>query len=117
MEHKTHTEQVFDDYADEVKKIEMEAETVIKDAMSAKDEAIADARSEAAAMLGKKEKKIDADTDERVRKEKEKIDKGREETIRMTMDELKQFEKNARKSMGRAADYIAMKVEEKLEEL
>lgn len=116
MHHKEN-EEILDDFALEVKKIEEEAENILKDAAVKKDEAIANAKAESVSLIAKRQSELEKKKDEKVQKQKEKIDEEKKDILSKGAKELEALDKKSRKNLGKAADFLMKKLEKKIGEL
>jgi len=73
MEHSEEETKETDNFALQVKKIEEEAEKIIADANREKEEIISEAKTKSVSLLAEKQRKLEGEKEEIVKKEKQKI--------------------------------------------
>ena len=115
MHHKE-TEEIIDDFALEVKKIEEEADKILNDAQAKKEEIIALAKTESISMIAKKQAEMEKKKEEKLKVQKDKIEEEKKELIKKNEKETDSFEKNSRKNIPAAVSLVMKKLEKKIEE-
>ncbi len=108
---------VLDEFSLQVKKIEEKAEDILKEAHHKKDYIIANAKTDSIALLGKKKDFLEKKKNEKISKQKKKVDQEKNLLIKKSQEEFKLIEKKARKKIPNAVDFVLKKLEQKIEEL
>ena len=116
MHHET-KEEILDDFALEVKKIEEEAEQTLKDATAKKEEIIVNAKAESVTLITKRQAELEKKKEEKIKKQKETIDDDKKEIMKKGEKEVELMAKNSRKNIDKATDFVLNKLDEKIEEL
>ena len=107
-------EEILDDFALEVRKIEEEAERILKDAQEKKDEIIAQAKTDAAKTLVAKQAEFEDKKEDKLRKQKEKIDADKAALLEKGRKDAEALEKGSAKNIKKASDLLLSKLEDKV---
>ncbi|MBN2368494.1 hypothetical protein JXC34_05740 [Candidatus Woesearchaeota archaeon] len=100
------TEDFLDDFALEVRKIETEADKIITDAETNKEESISNARSDAAALIKKKQEELEKKRNEKISANRKKTDAEKESKKKEEMKNIKSLEDKFTKNLPKAVDYV-----------
>ena len=109
--------EVLDEFSLQVKKIEEKAENILKDAHNKKDEIIANAKTDSIVLLSKKQDELETKKNEKITRQKKKIDQEKDLLIKKSQEEFKLIEKKAREKIPNTVDFVLKKLEQKIEEL
>ncbi|NTV23510.1 MAG: hypothetical protein HGA85_04000 [Nanoarchaeota archaeon] len=112
--HHDEKEDILDDFALEVKKIEEEAERILKEAQEKKDELVAAAKTDAAKLLISKQAGLDAKKEDMLRKQKDKIDADKAVILEKGRKEAEALEKGSSKNIKKASDLLLSKLDAKV---
>lgn len=110
------SKEVLDDFTLEVKKIEEKAEEILSQAQVDKSNLISEAKTESVKFIAKKQKELESKKDDKVQKEKDKINAKKAENLKKGRIDLKEFEKKTRKNLSKATDLILKKLDKTIEE-
>lgn len=110
-------EEILDDFSEEVKKIEEEAEKILQDAEKQEEEIISNAKTDSVTLIGKRQKELENKADAKVKRQKEKIDQHRQDIIKEGTKEQQKSERKFRKNIPNAIDFVLKKLDENIEEL
>ena len=109
-------EKEMDEFTLEVKKIEEQAEKILQDADSKKEEIIANAKTESIEQIAKKQEDLEKKKDEKIQKEKQTINQSKDEILKKGQKDLNEFEKKSKKKVSKAVDFVMKKLNEKIGE-
>ena len=106
----------MEEFTNEVKKIEEQAEKILEDAEKKKAEIIAKAKTDSISLITKKQKELEKKKDADVDRQKVKIDAKKREMFKQGEKEIMQVEKTARQRIPKAVDFVLERLEEKISE-
>lgn len=106
----------LDEISAEVKKLEEEAEAIIISAEKRKQEIISTARSEAVALLAKRQSELEKKKEERIRQQRLKIDQEKAQVAEQGRRDIAKLGAGGRKNISGAVSAVMKRLEEKIGE-
>jgi V/A-type H+-transporting ATPase subunit G/H len=107
----------LDDFSLEVKKIEEEAEEILRKADRDREKIIAQAKTDSVALIAKKQDEFEAKKQDKIDRAKQKIDAEKLKLVKEGEVDLKKLNAKCSKNVSTAVEYILERLDDKIEAL